>query len=581
MTEQEIIQLHKELYDYLMGIHEKDTSFRFRVRRMNNQNRLDKGYWFNGNNDYLETSFWDYKDNLHQTSVIRLVYYFETKKWACELIGRDSQARKVYFENMAKEFGGFVNENEKMPIWKKELSNQLDFLTTLHYFIKKDRKEIDTYLNDDKNRNEELINFIKEKDFIKDTKNIEKEYSKKELVAPNEKIKFLVDDYKIFQQGETLKSEFPYFFSSLYIKKFQGINELSIDIDAMNNVQWLFLTGENGFGKTSILRGIALGLVGDEINILQNGTEILVKGFSGNKTFTNNIKPKEALNNHFKLAAYGVSRFDKSDNSDDAKLNSLFERSSKLRNIESSLISAFHEEKEEKNAGRTETTFSNLIKIFEKVIPKLKIEVKRFDNEEIDKRWQVRYYEKDEAGAVFKDEKGKDISIELSDLAMGFRSIFMMIGDMVMRLSNNFRDSIKDISGVVLIDEFDAHLHPKYQYELPKVLSKAFPKVQFIVSTHSPIPLLGLPKDVNSVVFKVNRTASEGITVDRKDDDFDIHRLNPNALLSSSIFGFSRIISSDEDKEEDEPLPVNNITDVEHLQSIRETLEKLKKEGKI
>ena len=109
MTETEIIVLHDMLYEYLNALHEKDPSFMFRVRRMNNKGkkgdedddkgRLQKGYWFNGNADYLETSFWDYKDNLHQTPIIRLVYYFEFKKWACELVARDPKVseRVNYF----------------------------------------------------------------------------------------------------------------------------------------------------------------------------------------------------------------------------------------------------------------------------------------------------------------------------------------------------------------------------------------------------------------------------------------------------------------------------------------------------
>jgi hypothetical protein len=109
MEENEIIKLHAELYEYLMKKHEEDNSFRFRVRRMNNQNRLEKGYWFNGNSFYLETSFWDYKDNLHQTPIIRLVYFFETKQWSCELVGRDSNERSEYFLKMADEIGALVN----------------------------------------------------------------------------------------------------------------------------------------------------------------------------------------------------------------------------------------------------------------------------------------------------------------------------------------------------------------------------------------------------------------------------------------------------------------------------------------
>jgi predicted ATP-binding protein involved in virulence len=44
-------------------------------------------------------------------------------------------------------------------------------------------------------------------------------------------------------------------------------------------------------------------------------------------------------------------------------------------------------------------------------------------------------------------------------------------------------------SGVVLIDEIDAHLHPEWQREIGFWLKRHFPKVQFLVTTHSPIIL--------------------------------------------------------------------------------------------
>ena len=52
----------------------------------------------------------------------------------------------------------------------------------------------------------------------------------------------------------------------------------------------------------------------------------------------------------------------------------------------------------------------------------------------------------------------------------------------------------RDITGIVLIDEIDAHLHPSLQYEVVPQLIKLFPKVQFIVSSHSPLFLLGMEK---------------------------------------------------------------------------------------
>ena len=51
---------------------------------------------------------------------------------------------------------------------------------------------------------------------------------------------------------------------------------------------------------------------------------------------------------------------------------------------------------------------------------------------------------------------------------------------------------ISDISGIVMIDEIDLHLHTSYQYQnLPKLM-KLFPSIQFIVTTHSPFFVLGM-----------------------------------------------------------------------------------------
>ena len=53
---------------------------------------------------------------------------------------------------------------------------------------------------------------------------------------------------------------------------------------------------------------------------------------------------------------------------------------------------------------------------------------------------------------------------------------------------------LSDITGIVLIDEIDTHLHPSLQCEIVPQLLKLFPKVQFIISSHSPLFLLGMEK---------------------------------------------------------------------------------------
>lgn len=62
-------------------------------------------------------------------------------------------------------------------------------------------------------------------------------------------------------------------------------------------------------------------------------------------------------------------------------------------------------------------------------------------------------------------------------------------------------NSISDISGIVIIDEIDAHLHTSYQREILPELISSFPKVQFIITSHSPLFLLGLKEKIGDDNF--------------------------------------------------------------------------------
>lgn len=77
----------------------------------------------------------------------------------------------------------------------------------------------------------------------------------------------------------------------------------------------------------------------------------------------------------------------------------------------------------------------------------------------------------------------------LEGLSDGYRSMFVLIVDLL-RWADfhrpNPRTSLREIRGVVLIDEIDAHLHPRWQREVGFLLTKAFPRLQFVVTTHSP-----------------------------------------------------------------------------------------------
>lgn len=90
-----------------------------------------------------------------------------------------------------------------------------------------------------------------------------------------------------------------------------------------------------------------------------------------------------------------------------------------------------------------------------------------------------------------RSENGNDCTqILLRNLSSGYRVMLTLVADMAMRclLLNEHlgKAAARETSGVVLIDEIDMHLHPLWQRHIVTDLMHAFPKIQFITTTHSP-----------------------------------------------------------------------------------------------
>lgn len=83
-------------------------------------------------------------------------------------------------------------------------------------------------------------------------------------------------------------------------------------------------------------------------------------------------------------------------------------------------------------------------------------------------------------------KQGQELIVnQLSD---GEKCLLAMVGDLARRLAianPSLNDPLQG-SGVVLIDEIELHLHPKWQREIIRGLTRTFPNCQFIVTTHSP-----------------------------------------------------------------------------------------------
>lgn len=95
----------------------------------------------------------------------------------------------------------------------------------------------------------------------------------------------------------------------------------------------------------------------------------------------------------------------------------------------------------------------------------------------------------DEKGnLIFQNiEDNQKISIDM--LSDGFKSIFFIVLDIIRRLASvpcfdNEEFYMKE--AVILIDEIDCHIHPKWQRKIVPAFRELFPKCQFIFTTHSP-----------------------------------------------------------------------------------------------
>jgi len=88
----------------------------------------------------------------------------------------------------------------------------------------------------------------------------------------------------------------------------------------------------------------------------------------------------------------------------------------------------------------------------------------------------------------------KDGSVPIEALSQGMTSLYSWIGILVQRLfeiHENSDDPTKH-HAIVLMDELDAHMHPKWQRSIVLHLKRLFPRLQMIVSTHSPFIVAGM-----------------------------------------------------------------------------------------
>ena len=301
---------------------------------------------------------------------------------------------------------------------------------------------------------------------------------------------------------------------------------------------WAVVTGDNGSGKTALLRAISLGLLGpdqtrDLVPDLRGWTraggesaEISVEvlpnheydrtsagGYPAKSTFWAEVgveqqhgrwalssidifrkKRKGAANGPWNstpgwlAVAYGPFRRLYGSSPDAQRLmvlpgrtpnfGTLFREDATLSEAEEWIKNLHYRRLEGKNEEKR--TLESALRLLNNDFLKYGVTVEDVTSE----------------GVWLKDAAGQ--KIRLSDMSEGFRSALAMLIDIfrhmviaygpdIVRSDDEEQHCYVDRPGFVMIDEIDAHLHPDWQREIGFWLKSHFPKVQFLVTTHSPL----------------------------------------------------------------------------------------------
>lgn len=169
-------------------------------------------------------------------------------------------------------------------------------------------------------------------------------------------------------------------------------------------------------------------------------------------------------------------------------------------------------------------------------------------------------------------ENGQMIYPSIFNLSSGESSLLCLFGEFI-RQADNIKNSIQlnKITGIILIDEVDKHLHIRLQKEVLPLLFNLFPNVQFILSSHSPFLSMGLAelaKDRTKIIDLDNFGISKDPTSNELYTEVYNMMVGENDRFKAMYLGLQEKIS-----EGTKPLIITKgKTDIKHIKIAKEKL---------
>lgn len=279
------------------------------------------------------------------------------------------------------------------------------------------------------------------------------------------------------------------YITNIHVNKLFHLSDFDIPV-ADDNAPHLILTGKNGSGKTITLNAIAdlLDKIKEDADLIYQDYPKWMRTLNDvNIEFSNGYSfIREYQEGNFIIVFYKAARKSEILEPISPVKPDLQEKVDSRKILTNELLFFLSDLKIQEALARNEQQNADADKIkdwfesFENVLKNF------FEDKDLKLRFNYRDY------TFHIETQGK--SFKFTELSDGFSAIIDIIADLILKMQKKdtlVMDYLKP--GIVLIDEIETHLHLQLQKTVLPLLTKLFPNIQFIVTTHSPFVLNSLP----------------------------------------------------------------------------------------